>query len=66
MAEVPNTTLTALADYSALTKVMNAGSLSVENKKMVVTLDTPFKYQGGNLMIGFLQTVSGTYKSATL
>ena len=65
LAESPTTTLSALAEWSALTKVKNAGSLSIADGKMIVTLDAPYQYQGGNLLIGFNQTVAGTYKSAT-
>ena len=61
MAEVPATTLSALTDWTALTKVKNAGTLAVENGKMEITLDNPFRYQGGNLLIGVHQTVEGTY-----
>jgi len=64
MAEVSSATLSALADWNSLTKVMNAGSLSIKDNKMVVKLDNPYQYTGGNLLIGIKQTVSGTYKSA--
>ncbi|MBO4690343.1 MAG: fibronectin type III domain-containing protein [Paludibacteraceae bacterium] len=65
MAEVPSTSISALTDWSALTKVMNAGSLSIADNKMVVSLDAPYQYSGGNLLIGFKQTVSGTYASCS-
>ena len=65
MAETTETTLSALVDYTTMQKVMNAASLSVVNNEMVVEFDTPFEYTGGNLMIGFLQTVSGTYSSVS-
>ena len=61
MTETSATTLSDLADYASMEKVMNAGTLSVTGHKMEVTLDVPYQYQGDNLMIGFLQTVSGTY-----
>ena len=65
MAEVASTTISALADWNSLTKVKNAGSLSIEDNKMVVKLDNLYHYTGGNLLIGIKQTVSGTYKSAS-
>ena len=65
MAEAASTTISALADWNSLTKVKNAGSLSIVDNKMVVKLDNPYQYTGGNLLIGIKQTVSGTYKSAS-
>ena len=65
MAEASETTLSALADYASMTKVMDAAHLEISGNKLVVTLDAPYQYMGGNLMIGFLQTVSGTYSSAS-
>lgn len=63
MTETSETTLSELADYSTMTKVKNAGSLSISDNQMVVELDTPYEYSGGNLMIGFLQTVTGSWSS---
>lgn len=65
MAEVPATTLSAMTDWTALTKVMNEGALAIEDGKMEITLDAPFAYQGGNLLIGLHQTVGGTYSSCS-
>lgn len=65
MAEVPSTTISAYVDWSALTKVKNVGSLSISGGKMVVTLDNPYHYSDGNLLIGFKQTVIGTYTSCS-
>ena len=61
MTETSATTLSGPADYDSMKKVMSAGSLSISDNKMEVTLDNPYMYLGGNLMIGILQTVSGTY-----
>ncbi len=55
--ETDETTLDALVDWTDMTKVMTAGSLSITGNQMVVTLTTPYHYQDGNLMIGFKQTV---------
>lgn len=65
VAEIQDATLSALTTWSTLEKVMNAGSLSVNDGQMVVTLDNLYQYQGGNLLIGFKQTVKGTYKTST-
>ena len=65
MTETDETTLSALADYTTMEKVMNAASLSISGNQMVVTLDAPYQYMGGNLLIGFYQTVSGGYSSCS-
>ena len=64
MTEVDNTTFpsTTLKDWADMEKVMNAGTLSVIGNKMEVTLDVPYQYMGGNLLIGFNQTVSGSLR----
>ena len=61
MTEQDGATLSDMTDYGAMTKVKSAGSLSVSDGKMVVTLDEPYLYRGNDLVIGFLQTVKGTY-----
>jgi hypothetical protein len=63
MTETASTTVDALADYSSMTQVY-AGTLSIVNNIMEVTFTTPYLYMGGNLMVGFLQTVEGTYVSS--
>ena len=65
LAEAPETTLSEEADWTAMTLVKNAGTLSIVDNKMVVTFDSAYQYQGGNLMIGFYQTVNGTYNAAS-
>jgi len=65
VAEAPEATLSAEADWAAMTKVMNAASLSIVDNKMVVTFDAPYQYQGGNLMIGIKQGATGTWKAAS-
>lgn len=40
------------------TKVFNAGTLAVSNQKLIIILDTPFNYNGGNLLIGFKTTTA--------
>jgi len=65
MAEVENTTLSSMVDWTTMTKVMNAGNLGVSGNQMVITLDAPYQYFGGNLLIGIKQTASGSYVSST-
>ena len=64
ITETSETTLSAFADYSTMDKVKNAGILAISGNKMEVTFDAPYQYLGGNLMIGFLQTTSGSYADA--
>ena len=54
-------TLDALVEWSKLTQVMTAANLTVVDNKMVVTFSEPFQYTGDNLLIGFKQTVAGSY-----
>ena len=64
VTETDATTVDALVDYTTMTQVY-AGSLSISNNKMEVTFTNPYVYMGGNLMIGFLQTVEGSYVSCS-
>ena len=52
----------AFFDWDAMTTVYS-GSLSVSGNKMVIDLDTPFSYTGGNLVIGFNLTATGASAS---
>ncbi len=64
MMEVPGTTVSAFTEPENAT-VVYEGSLNGTGSEMVVTFDTPFEYNGGNLLVGVNNTVFGTYKSAT-
>ena len=55
-----SSTINSLTDWSTLEKVYS-GSLSVNDKEMTVTFDEPYYYEGGNLLVGFNQTTTGTY-----
>lgn len=46
-------------DWSEMTTVYS-GSLTIIGNKMEITLDVPYQYLGGNLLIGFNQTNSGS------
>lgn len=49
----------AFFDWSEMTTVYS-GSLSVSESKMEITLAAPYQYMGGDLLIGFAETVSGS------
>lgn len=53
-----------LEDWTTMTNVYS-GSLSVSNSQMVIELDNSFTYNGGNLMIGFNETTTGTSSSVS-
>lgn len=65
MSEVSAPSISTLNPWDALTQVKNAASLSIVDHEMVVNLDAPFYYNGGHLLIGVHQTVSGSYKSCS-
>ncbi len=66
--KLAETTATSLAssfvDMTSATEVYNGTSLSAIGSTMVVTFDTPYDYQGGNLVIDFEVITAGDYKSA--
>ena len=62
MGEVEGTTLSSLNGPTDFTTVWT-GELSNQNATMEITLNTPYTYKGGNLLIGmYVQTKSSTYK----
>ena len=64
LTEVESTTISAFIDPATATTVYN-GSLDGTQSTMTVTFSTPYTYTGGNLLIGFDNTVTGSYKSAS-
>ena len=59
--EVENTTYANPPVFESWgTKVCSNAELSISGNKMVVVFDTPYEYNGGNLMIGFESTATGT------
>ena len=61
-------------DWSSMTAVYT-GTIGISNSQMVIKFDTPYTYNGGNLMIGFYVTTWGNsysyvkwdgFKSSTL
>jgi hypothetical protein len=63
VAEVPETTMTEFFDWSTLTNVYT-GTMSVSDNEMEITFSTPFYYMGGNLLVGFNRTATGTSPSS--
>ncbi len=59
VAETTDSVLTSMAAWTDMKKVMNSKHIEVVNQQMVVAFDKPFQYQGGNLVIGFKETVTG-------
>ena len=62
VAEVADETISAFAGPGT---VVYEGSLSIDDNMMVVTFDAPYNYGGGNLLIGFYQTATGSYVSSS-
>ena len=58
---------TTLSSYytSADATIVYTGSLDGQGTTMTINLDTPYTYNGGNLLIGIEETVCGTYKSCS-
>ena len=53
----------AFFEWTDMTTVYS-GKLSVSDSQMVIDLDAPFSYTGGNLVIGFNLTTTGTNATA--
>ena len=64
LAEAENETMTSWTAWENTTLVKSEGALAIVGGKMVVTLNEPYQYQGGNLLIGFKQIATGSWKSA--
>jgi len=66
LKEVEKTTFSSATfdDWSGLDEVYS-GTISVVGNEMVITLDEPYIYEGGNLLIGFYQSVAGTNSSSS-
>lgn len=60
MNEVSTTSFTSTSFMSFGTKVRNSATLSVNNQELSITLDVPYNYSGGNLLIGFKTQTAGT------
>ena len=67
MTEVDAATLsTSFVDWEGMTPVYT-GTLAVSGNIMELTLDTPYTYQGGNLLIGFMKDpdTNGSYTGSS-
>ena len=66
VAEVENTVFATneIVAWNTMTEVYN-GSLCIAGGRMVIELQNPFWYNGGNLLIGFQETVTGTNAAST-
>ena len=52
-------------DWTGMEEVDEATVSLDSNGEMVIELDTPYDYAGGNLMVGFNLTVTGSYSSCS-
>jgi len=64
MKEVDETIISAF-NFTDTDVALYDGSLDGTQPTMKVNFTTPYVYNGGNLLIGFYNTVKGTYKSAS-
>ena len=64
MTEVNDATISAFVGPDAAT-VVYEGELSVVDNTMVVNFTTPYTYGGGNLLVGFYETATGSYVTST-
>ena len=64
LAEVDATTLSGVGGPSAGT-VVYEGTLDATGTELTITFDTPYTYNGGNLLVGSYVLTAGNYKSAS-
>ena len=64
MAPANSTTISTLVNWNDL-ELVYSGSLSINNNMMEITLDNPYQYIGGDLLIGVNETTSGSYSTST-
>ena len=63
LTEVSNTTLSDFVGDGTI--VYHSGVLSIVDGEMNVTFDTPYTYNGGNLLVGIYQMATGTYVTSS-
>ena len=64
MQETTSTTMSSLASYSGLTPVYS-GHLAIVSNQIVITFSNAYTYNGGNLLVTFHKTASGTCSSSS-
>ncbi len=62
LTEVADATLSSYVT-SANAEIVYTGALDGTGSEMVINFDTPYIYNGGNLLFGIEETTVGTYKS---
>ena len=62
VTEVADASISAFAGPGT---VVYTGALSIANGEMVVNFTTPYTYNGGNLLVGVYNTVTGSYVSCS-
>ena len=57
----------SISDFEGIgnATIVYTGPLSIANGEMEITFSTEYTYSGGNLLIGFYNTVEGTYVSCS-
>lgn len=60
VSEVANA---SISNFYGPSTVVYSGALSIENGQMVVNFNTPYQYNGGNLLVGVYNTTTGNYSS---
>ena len=60
VSEVANA---SISNFYGPGTVVYSGALSIENGQMVVNFNTPYQYNGGNLLVGVYNTTTGSYSS---
>ena len=55
----------SISDFAGPGTVVYTGALSIANGEMAVNFTTPYTYNGGNLLVGVYNTVTGSYVSSS-
>ncbi len=63
LSEITETTLSGISGPTSAT-VVYTGLVDATGSTLTITFDTPFEYQGGNLLFGSFVSEAGNYKSA--
>ncbi|MCR5013230.1 MAG: fibronectin type III domain-containing protein, partial [Bacteroidales bacterium] len=58
-------TSTSISSFSGPGTVVYEGDLSIADNEMLVTFNTPYTYNGGNLLVGVYNTAKGSYHTST-